>query len=261
MGIENNTVYIERKDVDAFFDTFEKSIGTFKQHQHKEVGNADMPQWVARVHKHMEDHVFSFLREAATDTGCRQSYKAGYVMGVLRWSQDMILRQMERLAKITSTKGVNVVSEVSDEEFGRRFSQLMFNLMFDGDDTDCEKMLKDFLRSIRKMYVHAPIHEAADFFEGLADGFKGYDMRGGIYGRGNLSTPIMVTLMIWWPKVETMQSVSQLYRWLQVMDGKAQVGELKRVEKICERIGLTFRKPGRPKKLRPANNSDTAPKA
>jgi hypothetical protein len=261
MRIENNTVYVERKDADAFFDTLEKSIWKFKQHQLEETDGTILPPWVARVQKHMDEHVFLFIREASTDTGCRQSYKAGYVMGVLRWSQDLILKQMDRLAKITFPKSVNFVSEVSEEEFESRFAQLMFNLMFDGDDADCEEMLKGFLRSIRKMFIHAPISEASEFFEGLADGFKGLDMRGGLYGKGNLSTPIMVTLMFWWPQVEKMQSVSQLHRWLQVMDGKAQVGELKRVEKICERIGLTFRKPGRPKKLKKPNNSDTTPKA
>lgn len=46
--------------------------------------------------------------------------------------------------------------------------------------------------------------------------------------------------------IPRLQSVRELHEWLQMMLGKYVVSDLKRVEKICERIGLSFRPPGRP---------------
>ena len=242
---ENNTIYVSKEDVETFFQTLRQSMGAFVQ---RETGGPEpeLPRWVRKVHKHLEEHVFLYLKDAATETGYRNSYKAGYIIGSLRWSQNQLIRQMENLQKFAHPKNVKIVSEVSEEEFMERLGREMGSIFFCGDDSEKEEMLKGFLRSIRKMYLHAPINEAAEFFEGLADGFKGLDMRGSLYGMGTSITPIMVTLMIYWPLVQEMKSIPQLHRWLCIMDGKAKVGELKRVEKICERIGLTLKGPGRP---------------
>ena len=47
---------------------------------------------------------------------------------------------------------------------------------------------------------------------------------------------------------ENIGSVHELHRRLVKMFGSNAIGDLKRVEKMCQRIGLHFRKPGRPKK-------------
>jgi len=49
--------------------------------------------------------------------------------------------------------------------------------------------------------------------------------------------------------IPRLQSVNELYEWLQYMLGKSLIDDIKgfkRIEKICERIGLSFRPPGRP---------------
>jgi len=249
MKIENDTIYVSKEDVETFFQTLRQSMSAFMQ---RETGGPEpeLPVWVRRVHKHLDEHVFLYLKEAATETGYRNSYKAGYIIGSLRWSQDQLIWQMKNLQRLAHPKNVKIVSEVPEEELMQRFERSLSRIFFCGDASEQEEMLKGFLRSIRKMYLHAPINEAAEFFAGLADGFKGLDMRGSLYGRGTSITPIMITLLIWWPRVQEMKNIPQLHRWLCIMDGKAKVGGLKRVEKICERIGLTLKTPGRPRVTR-----------
>ena len=53
--------------------------------------------------------------------------------------------------------------------------------------------------------------------------------------------------MVYHPFIERLGSVSALHTWLRKVMGEYRTGDLKRIEKICQRIGLHFRKPGRPK--------------
>jgi hypothetical protein len=55
-------------------------------------------------------------------------------------------------------------------------------------------------------------------------------------------------MLLCWQLIERMDSVRQLHEVLVKVIGARKIGEQKRIEKICQRIGLSFRKPGRPKK-------------
>jgi len=65
---------------------------------------------------------------------------------------------------------------------------------------------------------------------------------------GNTTFEIYLFLLIFWEFVELLNSVRELHQMLVQVIGPHRVGDLKRVEKICQRIGLHYRKPGRPKK-------------
>jgi len=66
---------------------------------------------------------------------------------------------------------------------------------------------------------------------------------------GHSAFRIYFFMLFQWRLVERLNSVRELHELLIKIFGANQVGELKRIEKICQRIGLHYRKPGRPKKL------------
>jgi hypothetical protein len=97
--------------------------------------------------------------------------------------------------------------------------------------------------------------EAAAFFQGFAAGLS--TKRGELahHLEGSTAHPIYLRLFLDWPSIERLGSVRELYEYLQRKGmTRAQLGEQKRLEKICQRMGLTFREPGRPPK-----NTDTSP--
>lgn len=57
-----------------------------------------------------------------------------------------------------------------------------------------------------------------------------------------------------WRLIQTFESVRQLHRFLGVYMKPNELGGSKRLEKICERTGLTLRPPGRPKGSKNSDN-------
>ena len=94
------------------------------------------------------------------------------------------------------------------------------------------------------------------FFEGFAKGIAtpGFNGRGA--ARATTASLIYGKLYFHWPEIEQLESVSHLYRFL-VRNGVTEqvLGDRKRLEKICERIGLSLRSRGRPSL---SGKSDTA---
>jgi hypothetical protein len=76
MRVEDNTIFVTRSDVDTFFNTLRQSMGAFVQ-QETCGPEPELPLWVCKVHKHLEKHIFLHIKEAATETGYRNSYKVG----------------------------------------------------------------------------------------------------------------------------------------------------------------------------------------
>jgi hypothetical protein len=68
----------------------------------------------------------------------------------------------------------------------------------------------------------------------------------------NPTFEIYVFMLIFWQAIDRLDSVRQLHELLVKVFGATRIGDQKRIEKICQRIGLSFRKVGRPKK----KNSD-----
>jgi hypothetical protein len=58
--------------------------------------------------------------------------------------------------------------------------------------------------------------------------------------------------MFWaWPQIERLGSVTELRKFLLTQHlSEQQLGDKKRLEKLCHRIGLKFRKRGRPPKIK-----------
>jgi len=91
--------------------------------------------------------------------------------------------------------------------------------------------------------------EAADFFRGFADGIAkpGMIHKPSLAG-ATTATPIYGKLLVHREEIKRLNSVRELREFLLERGLSEQVlGDPKRLEKICERIGLGFRKRGRPR--------------
>lgn len=89
--------------------------------------------------------------------------------------------------------------------------------------------------------------EAKQFFRGYSLAMqKGTISDAGRPSGETYATNIYLMMFAFSEFIERLKSVREFHEWLQLMLGKNVVGDIKRVEKICERIGLSFRPPGRP---------------
>lgn len=64
---------------------------------------------------------------------------------------------------------------------------------------------------------------------------------------GNSAFEVYIFMLWHWRIIEKLDSVSELHKLLVKQLGLQRTGDLKRIEKICSRIGLHLRKAGRPK--------------
>jgi hypothetical protein len=72
---------------------------------------------------------------------------------------------------------------------------------------------------------------------------------GKIGGEIGSTTIEIYFFLLWnWRAVRGLKSVRQLHEVLVKYVGKRETGNPERIVKICQRIGLSFRKPGRPRK-------------
>jgi hypothetical protein len=110
--------------------------------------------------------------------------------------------------------------------------------------------LRELAKRALNSCVDQPYDDMKEFLLAFADAFahkpKGY----GWGDFGNSAFEIYNFMLLYWRVVERLNSVHHLHQVLVKVFGPYRTGDLKRTEKICERIGLHYRKPGRPKKLK-----------
>jgi hypothetical protein len=112
-----------------------------------------------------------------------------------------------------------------------------------------EKFFPAYERAVRRALAAASRQtprEQADFFKGFSQ-MVGENPD----ARANSSTRIYFFMILFWRQIEAAAnsgrfSVSQLHTVLCQVFGSHIVGDKKRIEKMCERKGLHFRKRGRP---------------
>lgn len=118
-----------------------------------------------------------------------------------------------------------------------------------------EPRLAEWYEAMRQLAKHAlsssvdqNYQDMSDFLSGFAGAFAGKPKTMNLRDMGHTTFDIYLFLLLCWRYVEGLKSVHQLHAILVKWLGPYQVGELKRVEKICQRVGLHYRKPGRPRK-------------
>jgi hypothetical protein len=96
--------------------------------------------------------------------------------------------------------------------------------------------------------VDQPYDDMKEFLLAYAGAFAQKPSGPGSGNFGNTAFEIYNFMLLYWRIVERLDSVHHLHEVLVKVFGPYRSGDLKRTEKICQRIGLHYRKAGRPKK-------------
>jgi hypothetical protein len=117
-------------------------------------------------------------------------------------------------------------------------------------------IVEDWYPALRRLakralcsYVDQPYEDMTEFLLAYSQAFSRKPKTFKMGDLGNPTIEIYFYMLTFWRAVNALRSVHQLHQCLVGVFGPHRVGELKRVEKICQRIDLHYRKPGRPKKV------------
>ena len=107
------------------------------------------------------------------------------------------------------------------------------------------------MRRVAKFALCASVdqnyEDMSDFLLGYANAFASKPKTFKVGQMGGTSFEIYLFMMMFWRHVERLRSVRELHGMLGKVFGPYRIGELKRVEKVCQRIDLHFGKRGRPR--------------
>lgn len=192
------------------------------------------PEWVERLQVALTKSYFAgAFRGPSTElTPGRFGYALGRQIALMEWHFEFLTRLGEKLeGRVTITP-----------EMEHRAS-----LWYEKVQT----ALPHYRRSVHRTLLRASDAESQDraaFFrqygEGLSSGLGSADK---FPGAATTTASDIYEILFWfWRSVEKFNSVRDVHRLLVKLLGANRVGAQKRVEKICQRIGLTLRPPGRP---------------
>jgi hypothetical protein len=94
--------------------------------------------------------------------------------------------------------------------------------------------------------IESDYAECVEFFDAFARGMK---TRPSETTRTN--TTLLFLLAVLWKQAEACSSIREVHTWLCKLLPPQMVGDLKRIEKLCQRIGFRVRGKGRPSKKPP----------
>jgi len=202
-----------------------------------------IPAWVWAVSKRLDATLFAPITSTLDELKLT-SHRAGFAMGLLRWSGEAM----------TPTKELQVLArklKISTRARRRIGSLYTSFLLKNGFVTKAELAKSEFIPKkafrLEEKLRRGPLSELKEFHRGFAEGLSGVgkDSPG---DRSDTSTELLFILAMWWRLVVRFKSISQLHVWITHLMGP-RAGEKKRLEKICQRIGLRLSKRGRPRKI------------
>lgn len=107
------------------------------------------------------------------------------------------------------------------------------------------------MRRVAKFALCASVdqkyEDMSDFLLGYANAFASKPKTFKVGQMGGTTFEIYLFMMMFWRSVERFGSIHELHSRLGKIFGRYRVGNLRRIEKICERMDLHYRKPGRPR--------------
>jgi hypothetical protein len=191
--------------------------------------SADAPAWARRVEQEIEKGLFPGLNIDALAT--ISPAHLGTVLGQQCANFASLASVGECLQKLPAGPSAN---EAQMKRATARASDKLTGIT--------QKATRHALRLALKQ----PHAEAAPFFQAFADAFARQPSGHGS-NLGTTAFPVYLWLLILQPLMPQFQSIGQLHDVLKKILGRDLAGDRKRIEKICQRLGLRFRPPGRPK--------------
>lgn len=210
----------------------------------EEAAKADVPEWVRQCSLRLENTLFAAVNENFAEA-VFTPYRIGYALGLMRWGS-------EKMNEPAKPEVVRLLRKRRMSPRARRAAGKLIQAFVIKHDLhplinrkESKFIPPNFRARLRKLDKFGGA-DSAEYHRGLSDGLRGIG-QGAPGEKATLATDLYLTLLMWWRFVARFQSVTELHLWLTRVLGRQRVGDKKRIEKICERIGLTLRERGRPR--------------
>jgi hypothetical protein len=202
----------------------------------------EYPQWVINVEREFSQVMLPSAK--LKDPGIKMTPKRmgallGHMCEMAVWLMEWLGAQIE---KPDEPKTASASAEALTEE------QYESGLKILGSLGDWYLAMRRLAKRALCSCVDQSYEDMTNFLLGYADGFSRKPKTLQVGNIGNPTFEIYVFVLMSWQLIDQLNSVRQFHEVLVKVMGASRVGDQKRVEKICQRIGLTFRKVGRPKK-------------
>jgi hypothetical protein len=205
----------------------------------------EYPQWVLKVEREFSLVVLPCAKLKDSNlkmTPKRMGAILGHICGMAVWMNEWINHQIESDVSMNeASSSKKPLPEMTESELEKGLNIL-------------ESLGKWYLalRRLAKRALCSCVGQAyedmTDFLLGYSDAFSRKPKTFQAGNMGNSTFEIYVFMLVFWWLIERMGSVRELHETLVAVMG-TRIGDQKRIEKICQRLGLSFRKVGRPKKL------------
>jgi hypothetical protein len=194
------------------------------------------PKWVENIERQMGATLFPVakLKEEFKLTPRRLAAIIGHQCAIAVWMMEWLDAELENPKLVDGSK-------FTPEEI-QQGEKFIIKL---GDEwyPALRRLAKRALASC----VDQPYDDMKDFLLAYSSAFAQKPAGRGLGSIGNSAIEIYNFMLVYWRVVERLESVRHLHEVLVKVFGPYRTGDLKRTEKICQRIDLHYRKPGRPK--------------
>ncbi len=195
-----------------------------------------LPPWVEKVEQEIGATMFPVARikDDLNLTPNRMGALIGHSCAIAVWMIEALQFEIERAPELDESKFT-----AEQLEHGAK--------IFYGIVNDWYPAFRRLAKRALCTSVDRTYDEMTEFLLAYSAGFSRKPKKFGMPDVGHSAMEIYFFMLMYWRGVNALGSVRQLHEVLVNRFGPYRVGELKRIEKICQRIGLHYRKPGRPK--------------
>lgn len=203
----------------------------------KMLPEGEYPQWVLNVEREFGAAVLSTMKikdgveKTPKTLGALLGHQCAFAVWMMEWAEHEAGAE-----EIKTLEGLNESQINQLEHFSRSLGEGWYGGL--------RRLAKRALCSS----VDQTYQDMSEFLQAYTKAFASKPRTFGVGELGNPTFEIYLFLLLTWRAVERFRSVRELHSVLIKGLGR-RVGDLKRVEKICQRMGLSFRKPGRPAKV------------
>ena len=203
--------------------------------------DTDCPVWVKTLEREIGSAIFptAKLKEGTDLTPRRFAAIIGHQCAVTVWLLEWFNGLMKKPESIDDSKLTLTPEEI--EKGAAALKKLLGEWI---------PALWQLAKTALSSCVDQSFEDMNQFLQGFSTAFAQKPTGQGCGSFGNSAFEIYHFMLMHWRVVDGLESVRHLHDFLVKVFGPHRVGELKRTEKICQRIGLSFRTPGRPSKTK-----------
>jgi hypothetical protein len=197
------------------------------------------PKWVENIERQVGVTMYpaAKLKEELKLTPRRLGAIIGHQCAIAVWMMEWLAGELENPQTVDAAK-------VTPEQLQKGEDFLI-------------KMTEQWYPALRRLAKRAlcscvdqPYDDMKEFLLGYAGAFAQKPSGLGASSFGNTAFEIYNFMLVYWRIIDRLNSVHHLHEVLVKVFGPYRTGDLKRTEKICQRIDLHYRKSGRPKKTK-----------